>query len=382
MIYLDNAATSWPKPPGVLDAIREALEESGGNPGRSGHRLSIRAARIVYGCRENLAAYFNLADPLRLIFTPNATYSINLALKGFLKAGDSVVTTCLEHNAVMRPLRYLEQQGVVVKIAPVSINGTIDENGLAALIDSTTRLVVLTQASNVSGAILAVERLSTLAHQKGARVLVDAAQSAGVIPIDIQKSQIDFLAFTGHKELLGPTGIGGLAVHPDIGAAWLNPLVQGGTGSRSESEYQPEDWPDKFEAGTSNLIGIAGLNAGLKFVREMGPEAVYAHSRRLRSLLWEGLSVIRGVRLYGPADPAKSVAIVSFTLAGKSVSEIGFRLDEDHAILTRVGLHCAPAAHRTLGTFPEGTVRLSPGLFTTIEDIQNTLSAIQEIARS
>jgi cysteine desulfurase/selenocysteine lyase len=382
MIYLDNAATSWPKPPSVLEAISAVMEQAGGNPGRSGHRLSIQAARVIYSCRENLAGFFNLSDPLRVIFTPNATYAINLVLKGFLKPGDSVITSALEHNAVMRPLRYLEQKNIRVKIVPCAADGTLELPTFAALIDSTTRLLVITHASNVTGAIQPVEQLTGLAHRQGVRVLVDAAQSAGILPIDMQKNGIDFLAFSGHKELLGPTGSGGLLVHPAIDSSLITPLVQGGTGSRSESEYQPEDWPDKYEAGTANLIGIAGLEAGLKFIQQLGLAAVRAHSLKMKSLLWEGLSAIPRVKVFGPTDPAQSVAIVSFSIMGKSVSDIGFRLDEDFGVLTRVGLHCAPAAHRTIGSFPEGTVRLSPGLFTTLDDIQTTLAAVQEIARS
>jgi cysteine desulfurase/selenocysteine lyase len=382
MIYLDNAATSWPKPPSVLEAISAVMEQAGGNPGRSGHRLSIQAARVIYSCRENLAGFFNLSDPLRVIFTPNATYAINLVLKGFLKPGDSVITSALEHNAVMRPLRYLEQKNIRVKIVPCAADGTLELPTFAALIDSTTRLLVITHASNVTGAIQPVEQLTGLAHRQGVRVLVDAAQSAGILPIDMQKNGIDFLAFSGHKELLGPTGSGGLLIHPAIDSSLITPLVQGGTGSRSESEYQPEDWPDKYEAGTANLIGIAGLEAGLKFIQQLGLAAVRAHSLKMKSLLWEGLSAIPRVKVFGPTDPAQSVAIVSFSIMGKSVSDIGFRLDEDFGVLTRVGLHCAPAAHRTIGSFPEGTVRLSPGLFTTLDDIQTTLAAVQEIARS
>ncbi len=382
MIYLDNAATSWPKPPDVMEAMSAVMQQAGGNPGRSGHRLSIQAARVIYSCRESLANFFNLPDPLRVVFTPNATYAINLVLKGILKPGDSVVCSAIEHNAVMRPLRYLEQKGIKVRIAAGSADGTTDEKQFAALIDSSTRLLVCTQAGNVTGTILPVERLTAMAHRYGVKVLVDAAQSAGVLPIDMQKTGIDFLAFTSHKELLGPTGSGGLLIHPGVDGSLINPLVHGGTGSRSESEYQPEDWPDKFEAGTANLIGIAGLAAGLKFIQRTGLDAVREHSLKMKKLLWEGLSVISGVKLFGPVDPSQSVAIVSFTVAGKSVSEAGFQLDEDFGILTRVGLHCAPSAHRAIGSFPDGTIRLSPGLFNTPKDIRDTLFAIQEVARS
>jgi cysteine desulfurase / selenocysteine lyase len=380
MIYLDNAATSWPKPPEVIKAMTRALEQAGGNPGRSGHRLSIEAARLIYACREDLAEFFNLNEPSRVIFTPNATYAINLVLKGLLSPGATVITSPAEHNAVMRPLNYLQKSGIQVKIAPLAKDGQIDLSKLSDLMDNTTRLVVCNQANNVTGQLQKVNELGAVAHQKGAQLLVDAAQSAGVIPIDVVNDNIDYLAFTGHKELLGPTGSGGLVINPGVDIEKLASLVQGGTGSRSESEIQPEELPDKYEAGTANLAGIAGLGAGLKFIRKTGLSAINAQAIQMKKRLVEGLSVIEGVETYGVNDLMHSTAIVSFTIRHKKVSEIGWRLDEEYEILTRVGLHCAPAAHRTLGTAPEGTVRLSPGIFTTMLEIEKTLKAIQEIA--
>jgi cysteine desulfurase/selenocysteine lyase len=382
MIYLDNAATSWPKPPGVLRAISEVIEQAGGNPGRSGHRLSIQAARVVYNCRETLADFFHLSDPRRLIFTPNATYALNLVLKGYLKAGDSVIATAMEHNAVIRPLHDLENRGIKLIIAPCAADGSLDEQALVRLIEPSTRLLVITHASNVSGTLLPIERVISRAHQSGLRVLVDAAQTAGLIDINMERSDIDFLAFSGHKDLMGPTGIGGLLIHPAVAAEELEPLVRGGTGSRSESEYQPADLPDKYESGTANLVGIAGLAAGLQFIRETGIEVIREKSLRFKTRLLEGLSDIPGVRIYGPGEPRLTTGILAFTISGKKVSEIGFRLDEEYGILTRVGLHCAPAAHRTLGSFPEGSVRLSPGYFITLNEIEETLAAIQEVART
>jgi cysteine desulfurase/selenocysteine lyase len=382
MIYLDNAATSWPKPAEVIQAMTDAMERAGGNPGRSGHRLSIAAARVVYDCREKLAGFFNIPDPLKVIFTANATQAINLVLRGFLKPGDRVVTTSMEHNAVMRPLRFLENRGISLKICYCAEDGSPDLQEMSRMIDSRTKLVVMTQASNVSGAILPVEEVTSIAHQYGVPVMVDAAQSAGGITIDMQNSGADLLAFTGHKELLGPTGAGGLVINKDFDVSQIEPLIFGGTGSRSESEDQPEDLPDKYESGTANLVGIAGLSAGLDWINQRGLDSIREHTRSLTSALIEGLSVIPGVKVYGTLDAGNSVAIVSFTMARNRVSEVGFRLDEEYGILTRVGLHCAPAAHRTLNTFPEGTVRLSPGIFTSMEDIQQTLKAIQEIARS
>jgi cysteine desulfurase / selenocysteine lyase len=382
MIYLDNAATSWPKPPEVIKAISEVTEQAGGNPGRSGHRLSIAAARVIYNCREKVAEFFNVPDAMRVIFTANATQAINLALLGILKPGDNVVTTSMEHNAVMRPLRFLEKKGVILHIAQCAADGTLDIKEISKLISSQTRLVVMTQASNVSGTVLPVAEVTAKAHEFGVPVLVDASQSAGAIPIDMMGFGIDLLAFTGHKELLGPTGTGGMVIHPGFDISLMQPLVFGGTGSRSESEKQPEDLPDKFESGTANLMGIAGLSAGLDWINSRGLWSIRDHNILLTKALIEGLSVIPGVKIYGTLNVENSVAIVSFTISGKIVSHIGFQLDENYDILCRVGLHCAPAAHKTLGSFPEGTVRLSLGIFTTMEDIYKTLKAIQEVARS
>lgn len=382
MIYLDNAATSWPKPPEVLKAMVDVLERAGGNPGRSGHRLSIEAARVVYDTREDIARFFNTSDPSRVIFTTNATHAINIVLKGLLKPGDRVVTSSMEHNAVMRPLRRLEKQGVNLHIVRCAPDGSIDMNDIDAAIDSSTRLVVLIHASNVVGTITPVGQVATMAHRAGALLLVDAAQTAGALPIDMKAAGIDFLAFTGHKGLHGPPGIGGLIIGDNVDTSQIEPLMRGGTGSQSELEEQPEYLPDKFESGTPNIVGIAGLCAGIKWLLDKGIEALQEYKKELTSSLINGLSNIPDIKLYGASDLDKRTAIVSFTATGRQVSEIGFRLDEQYGILTRVGLHCAPAAHRTIGTFPEGTVRLAPGVFTTKEDISKTISAIAKIISS
>jgi cysteine desulfurase family protein len=382
MIYLDNAATSWPKPPEVLKAITEVMEQAGGNPGRSGHRFSVAAARVVYECREKVTEFFNISDPKRVIFTANATQAINLVLRGILKPGDHVVTSSMEHNAVMRPLCFLEKQGIVIKIAQCAADGTLDVSEIAKLIDNKTRLVVISLASNVTGTILPVAEVTAVAHQFGALVLADAAQAAGAIPIDLRQNGVDFLAFTGHKELLGPTGIGGLIISQNVDARTITPLMFGGTGSRSDSEEQPEDMPDKFESGTANMIGIAGLRAALGWINQRGLAAIGEHNKELTMMLLEGLANINGVKIYGTPNAGNSLAIVSFTIKGKKVSEVGFRLDDEFEIMARVGLHCAPAAHRTIGSFPEGTVRFSPGIFTTTENVKQTLKAVQKVTRS
>jgi cysteine desulfurase/selenocysteine lyase len=379
MIYLDNAATSWPKPSCVIEAISEVLEQAGGNPGRSGHRLSIAAARIIYDTREEIAQFFHVSDPLCVIFTGNATHAINLALKGLLKPGDHVVTSSMEHNAVMRPLRELEKSGVRLSVVQCASDGTIDVHDVIKAVNSRTRLVAIVHASNVVGTILPVSEIAAVARNAGALLLVDAAQTAGLVPINMETTGIDLLAFTGHKELQGPPGIGGLVIGERVDVSSFEPLFRGGTGSRSEFEQQPEELPDKFESGTPNLVGIAGLKAALQWLKERGTETAYAHIKLLTRTLIDGLASLPGITIYGTKDPERSVGIVSLTVAGKHVSEIALRLDEEHDILCRVGLHCAPAAHRTIGSFPEGTVRLAPGLFTTLEDIYATIEAVKRI---
>jgi selenocysteine lyase/cysteine desulfurase len=415
MIYLDHAATSWPKPPEVTQAMADFLARAGGNPGRSGHRLSIEAGRIVYDAREAMAELFGVADPLRVIFTLNATHALNIALAGLLRPGDRVVTSGMEHNAVMRPLRGLEGRATVIAatparsacadrnqptqvgfatvaavsnrpvaltILPCRRDGTLDLAEAARLITPGTRLVVLNHASNVCGTIQPVAEIAAMAHRAGALLLVDAAQTAGVLPIDVGTMGIDLLAFTGHKGLQGPPGTGGLILGARVDAGRIEPFMRGGTGSRSESEEQPEDLPDKFEAGTPNGVGIAGLGAGVRWVLSRGVEAIRAHEVALARALIAGLAAIPGVTVHGPRDAELCTATISFTAAGRRVSEIGWRLDEEHGVLSRVGLHCAPAAHRTLGTFPEGTVRLAPGVFTTLDDVQTAVRAVAQVAAS
>lgn len=382
MIYLDNAATSWPKPASVTAAMSDFLERAGGNPGRSGHRLSIAAGRAVYDTRESLAEFFGVSDPLRVIFTLNATHALNLAIQGLLQPGQRVVTGGMEHNAVMRPLRDMEKRGIQVEVVPAEKDGTTSTSAFAAALEMDTRLVVLNHASNVSGTLAPVQEIASLAHAAGALLLVDAAQTAGALPIHLPSLGADLLAFTGHKALHGPPGTGGLILSDDFDPAGLHPLVRGGTGSRSEYEIQPDDLPDRYESGTPNGVGIAGLGAGLAWVKERDLDAIRAHEMRLSARLREGLAEIPGVTVYGPQDPALSTAVISFTLQGKRVSEIGYRLDDEHEIFCRVGLHCAPAAHRSLGAFPEGTVRLAPGPTTTLGEVETVLGAVRKIAES
>jgi len=379
LIYMDNGATSFPKPPGVSEAMLHFLRDVGGSPGRSGHRLSQEAARIVFDCRESLAALFAIPDSRRITFTLNATEALNTALLGFLREGDAVATTSMEHNSVMRPLRELVRcRAVSLDIVPADGAGRLDLEGLERALERKPRLLVLNHASNVTGAVAPLEKIGPLAKSSGTLVLVDAAQSAGVLPVDVVKDGVDILAFTGHKGLLGPQGTGGLWVREGVE---VSPLCRGGTGSNSELEEQPDFYPDRLESGTHNAVGLAGLQAGVEFLRATGINVIADHERTLAARLIHELRGLRGVRVHGPAAGESRTSVVSFTIPGMAPSEIGFLLDEAFGVLTRVGLHCAPGAHRTIGTYPEGTVRLSPGYFTTPAEIEKVIEAVAFVAR-
>lgn len=378
MIYLDNAATSFPKPPEVSEAIADLLSHRAGNPGRSGHALAVAAQAVVADTRRLLASFFGARDPSRVVFALNATDALNTALWGLLRPGDRVVTTSVEHNAVVRPLSALAARGVAVARVQCAPDGTLDLEDLErALAAAPARVVAMTHASNVCGTILPVRDAARLAHRHGAIFLLDAAQTAGVLPIDVVDLGIDLLAFPGHKGLLGPTGTGGLVVSPDVRLA---PLRQGGTGTRSEEERQPEDLPEALEAGTVNTVGIAGLGAALRVLQGLGLAHVQAHEAALATRLLAGLRDIPGVRVHGTGDPRRQVAVVSITMDGWEPVDLGAALDSTFGIAARPGLHCAPIAHRTLGTFPRGTVRLSPGVSTTEDEIDRTLAALRELA--
>ena len=384
MIYFDNAATSWPKPPGVVEAMTRFMKQVGANPGRSGHRLSVEAGRIVYEARELVAALFSLSDPLRVVFGANATEALNLAFRGYLRPGDHVVTSSMEHNSVMRPLRALAagQQGgpIDLTVVPCSAEGFLRPEELEAALRPNTTMVALNHASNVCGSLLPVRQAGVIARRHGCLLLVDAAQTAGAYPIDLEADRIDLLAFTGHKGLGGPTGTGGLVIGERVALERLLPLKRGGTGSRSELEEQPGFLPDQFESGTANAVGLAGLAAGLRWVLDRGVEAIRQHEIALTQQLIAGLEQIQGVRLHGGQDATRQTATVSFSIGGMEPSDVGLRLDERYEIMCRVGLHCAPAAHRTLGTFPGGTVRFALGAFSTSDQVDEALQAVREIA--
>ncbi|NLF77267.1 MAG: aminotransferase class V-fold PLP-dependent enzyme [Chloroflexi bacterium] len=380
MIYFDNAATSWPKPPRVAAAMSHFLEHIGANPGRSGHRLSIEAARVVFAAREAVARLFGTPDPLRVVFGANVTEGLNLALRGLLRPGDHVITSSMEHNSVMRPLRALEQQGVQVTVVSCAPTGELDPAHVRAAIQPNTILIALNHASNVNGTLLPVADAGAIARQHNLLLLVDAAQTGGAYPIDMQADQIDLLAFTGHKGLLGPMGTGGLVIGERVDLARLEPLKRGGTGSRSEHEAQPAFLPDLCESGTLNVVGLAGLEAAIRWIEARGLDAIRAHEIALVQQLIDGLRAIEGVTVFGTHDAARQTATVSFTIQGQSPSDIGQRLDEESGILCRVGLHCAPAAHRTQGTFPNGTVRFGLGVFNREDESVRGLETVRRLA--
>jgi len=376
-VYLDNAATSFPKPEPVCAAVDRVLRHAAANPGRGGYRLSLAAGRVVLAARDAAAQLVGVADPARIIFTANATEAINLALFGVLQPGDRVVTTSMEHNAVVRPLRALADQGVgVVRIA-AGRDGFVAPAELRRACTPGTRLLAMTHCSNVTGTVQAIEELGPWCRAQGILFLVDAAQSAGLFPIDVAAMGIDLLAVPGHKALMGPPGTGFLCVGEGV---TLKPLLYGGTGTRSTSDAQPEELPERLESGTLNVVGLAGLHAALEFLHEIGLNRCRAHERALLGLLMDGLRRIQAVRLHGPAETARHGGALSFTLDGLDPATVGYRLDTEFDIGVRVGLHCAPEAHRTIGTFPDGTVRVSPGWFTTPADIDRFLTAVRTLA--
>lgn len=375
-IYFDHAATSWPKSPAVVTAMTEFLRYHAGNPGRSGHSMSVAAARTIFTARERIAQLFNTSAPERVVFMKNATEALNVILFGLLDTNCHVVTSSVEHNAVMRPLRHLESQGLKLTVVPCDSQGLLDPDDLRKALTPATRLIMLTHASNVCGTIQPVTAVGHMAREHGILFAVDAAQTAGSEPIDILADSIDFLAFTGHKSLGGPQGTGGLvlAAHAD-----LPPLLYGGTGSASEREYQPDFLPDKLESGTLNAVGLAGLAAALAPDVSQSADNL-AKKKMLLQLFLDGLSSIEGITVYGSRDPANNSGVVSINLHEAVCSEVGLALDKAFDILTRTGLHCAPAAHKTIGTYPQGTVRFSIGAATTTADIIAALSALERIA--
>ncbi len=377
-IYLDNAATSFPKPPEVLEAVVEYHTRIGASAGRGAYREALRAGEILAECREAIRRLVNAPAAERVLFTLNCTDALNLALKGILRPGDHVVTTWMDHNSILRPLHRLESEGrISVTRVRAGDDGIVDPGAVAAAFRPDTRLLATLHASNVTGAIQPVAALGGLCRSRGVRFLLDAAQSAGSLPLDMEALGVDLLAMPGHKGLLGPLGTGVLVLGAGID---IEPLREGGTGSRSEEPVQPRFLPDLHEAGSHNGPGIAGLLAGVRFLLGTGVAAIHARKRAITERLLDGFLDTPGLLVYGPADPERRLPVFSLNF-GEAGPERAARLLEDRwGLRTRPGLHCAPFAHRTLGTLSTGTVRLSPSFFTTDAEVERTLAAVRELA--
>jgi cysteine desulfurase family protein len=377
MIYLDNAATSFPKPEAVYQALDRFARNDLANPGRAGHKMALAAERALDDCRHLLNQFFHGEGPERFVFTLNCTDSLNMAFKGVLADGDHVITTDLEHNSVSRPLRKMELDGrISLTRIKADAGGTIDTDDFRKALTSRTRLIALTHASNVLGTIQPVAEVGQIARGHNLLFLVDAAQTAGTVPIDVQVMNIDLLAFPGHKSLLGPTGTGALYVSPRV---QLRAWREGGTGGDSSNETQPKELPYFLEGGTPNVLGVAGLAAGVKFVQEKGLDELHTHEMKLIDRLWRRLDEMPGYQVFGHRDLACRVSTISFRAESLPAAEIGGILDQAFEVAVRPGLHCAPYIHRSLGTFPDGTVRVSPGPFNTEADIDHLAHALAEI---
>lgn len=380
MIYLDNAATTWPKPEAVYETLGSFLRTAGANPGRAGHRMAADAASAIAACRLRMARLLNAPAPERIIFTSGATEGLNLAISGLVRPGDRVVTTTMEHNSVARPLRSVEERGAEVRKIGVK-GGVLDLDALQEAAAG-SRLLAITHASNVNGAVQPIAECATIAHEAGALLLVDASQTAGTMPIDVQALNVDVLAIPGHKGLLGPPGTGALYLGPRVPVDQLQPSRSGGTGFRSEEDRQPEELPYRYESGTGNTVGIAALGAALEYLERRGVSDIKRHESGLVGRLTAGLAEIEGVTVYGAENGADQAAVISLTVEGWQPSDVGAVLDQSFGIACRTGLHCAPDACRTLGVYPGGTVRLSPGPFSTEDDIDVAIAAVAEIASS
>ncbi len=376
MIYLDNAATTFPKPPAVARTVSGIREKLCANPGRSGHRMSLAAGRIVANCREALATLLNVPDPAQVIFCFNCTDALNMAIRGLLRPGDHVIATALDHNASLRPLSGLQERGIIslTVLSPEKGAHAVTARQVADSFYENTRLVVCAHGSNVTGAVQPAAEIGALCKARRVPFLLDAAQTLGILPVCPDTLGADLIAFPGHKGLYGPTGTGGLWIREGL---TLSPYREGGTGSRSESVLQPSDLPDRYESGTLNLVGIAGLLQGVRFVTQYRKE-IAAHEAEMANYLRDGLRCLRGMTLYGPEDPM--LGVVSYNLRGKRSGEVADVLSR-HNIGVRSGLHCAPLAHEWLGTLETGTVRASPGFFNTKSDLDRLIWVTEKAAR-
>jgi len=377
MIYLDNAATSFPKPEPVYREMDRCMREYCANPGRGGHALSIKAGMAVMKARNSICKLFNIPDPLRLAFVKNATEAINIAIKGVVTNGCHIITTCMEHNSVIRPLRTVERDmGAEITVILGNELGEIEPDAVKKELRKNTALIVCTLSSNVNGVIMPVGEIGRIAREAGVKFLLDASQGAGSMALNVEESNIDLLAFPGHKGLLGPQGTGGLYVKDGIE---LRTIMEGGTGSNSEYLFQPELMPDKLESGTLNTPGIVGLGAGVDYIMSRGLDEIRKYKHRLTALLYDGLSGINGIKIYSARSIERNSGILAVNLGDLDSSELSYILDREYGICTRAGLHCAPVAHETLGTLRRGVVRFSVGCFNTEKEIFDVVEAVEKI---
>jgi cysteine desulfurase family protein len=374
--YFDNAATTFPKPDRVYEAVLHHMKNLGANPGRSGHKMALEAGRSIYNARELISRLFNINNPMQVVFTSNATEALNLGIKGFLREGDHVITSSMEHNSLLRPIKSLEKAGIENTIVQCDPEGILNPLSIKESIQPNTKMIALTHASNVTGTLIPIKEVGQIAKEAGICFLVDAAQTAGVYPINVKEMNIDLLAVPGHKGLLGPQGVGILYIKEGLEVMHFK---EGGTGSKSEELTQPLMMPDRYESGTPNTSGIAGLAAGVNFILEEGMDKIREHEKALTYYFIKELQKIDKVKIYGPKDASKQTAVVSINIGEEDSSEIGYILDKMFDIAVRPGLHCAPSAHKTIGTLEQGTVRFSMGYFNSNEQIDYALDAIKTI---
>ena len=376
-IYLDNAATSFPKPKEVAIAVYDFMVNNGTSSGRGSYKKAMQSDYIVYECRKLIGKLFNFDNPKKVVFTSNVTDSLNIAIRGILKENDHVITSSLEHNAVWRCLKTLERD-INIKIDTVecSKDGITNPQDIKKYIKKDTALIVFTQASNVLGTIQPIREIGAIAREHNIPFLVDSAQSAGAMKIDVKEDNIDILAFTGHKSLLGPMGTGGLIINTDID---IKPLKAGGTGGDSAYEYQPDYYPNHLETGTSNVSGIAGLREAIKFLNKEGIENIHNKEKELTKYALEKLETVKDIEIYGPKDCEKMLSVISFNIKYKRPEDVGSILDQKYDIMLRAGLHCAPTAHSVIGTKDRGTLRIGLGYFNKKEDIDKLVEALNNL---
>lgn len=379
-IYFDNGSTSWPKAPGVAEAMSELLMSGAFNINRGNYEGAYAVEGLVLDTREQLGRLFHMPDSKHVIFTPGITYSLNYFIKGFLKSGDHVIVTGMEHNAVMRPLNQMVQEGITYDTAPTDAEGNVSTEGLEALIKPHTKAVIISHASNVCGTITPVQEIGNICKRRHLFFAVDTAQSAGTLDIDMEAWGIDFLAFTGHKGLLGPQGIGGFLIS-DALKEQLDSYISGGTGSQSDSFEMPENLPDKYESGTMNLPGIIGFHAALSHIEKLGLPHIHTKKMDLTRHFLEGVKELPNVRIAGRQDLQNRLGVVSLDFLTLDNAIAAFELEQRYGIMTRVGLHCSPLAHKSLGTFPQGTVRFSFSASNTAEEIDLCISGLKDLLR-